>query len=77
MISEDKEIGIKRIRIVASIIAAVMFGTTAVTQFQGEPTEMMITGVIVSAVLGFAFMWIVITIVKFILKLIRNNRTPL
>lgn len=69
---EDKEQGIKRIRLVASLIAAGMFFMTAVTQFRGEAVGTMIVGVLLSAIIGFGFMWTLMTIVKYILRLIRK-----
>jgi hypothetical protein len=74
MLTDDREQGIKRIRLVASIISGGLFFMTAVTQFQTEPMPLgvMAFGVILSAVIGFAAMWVLMTIVKYIIKLIKR-----
>jgi hypothetical protein len=72
MLGEDKEQGIKRIRIVAALVAGGLFAMTAVTQFQGELPRYQIFGVLLSAIIGFGFMWVIMTIVKLIMKLIRR-----
>ena len=70
--TEDKEQGIKRIRIVASLISGVLFFMTAVTQFQGEPIGSLVAGVLFSTVIGFGFMWIAVTIIKLVMRLFRR-----
>lgn len=71
--TEDREQGIKRIRLVASVAAAALFAMTAITQFQGQPVVGIIAGVLISTILGFAFVWITVTIVKYILRLFRKS----
>ena len=70
---EDREQGIKRIRIVASLITATLFFMTAVTQFQGEPIGSIIAGVLISSIVGFVFMWIIITVIKYLMRLFRKS----
>lgn len=70
--TDDKEQGIKRIRLIASAVAAVLFSTTAVTQFQAEERSLMIVGVLLSAAIGFGIMWVGMTIVKYVLRLLRR-----
>ena len=72
MIGQNRDEGIKRIRIVAALIAGGLFAMTAVTQFQGEPVGSQIAGVLLSAIIGFGFIWVILTIVKFIIKLIKR-----
>ena len=70
--TEDKEQGIKRIRLIASAVSAVLFFMTAVTQFKDELMGTIVAGVLLSTIIGFGFMWILITVVKYILRLIRR-----
>ena len=45
MLGENKEDGIKRIRLIASVVSGGIFCMTAVTQFQAEPLGVMVAGV--------------------------------
>ena len=65
--------GLKRIRLVASIIAAVMFAATAIEQFRGQDPAMRTIGIIVSTAAGFLFVWIVMTMVMLVFKLFRRK----
>ena len=70
--AEDKEQGIKRVRIVASLVSAGMFATTAAGQFRGQPGSMVAMGILISTLIGFGAMWILITAVKYLLRLFRG-----
>lgn len=71
---DKREDGIKRIRLIASVISGGMFLMNSVTAFQAEPVGVMIVGALLSTIIGFAFMWVIMTIVKFIMKLVRGKK---
>ena len=70
---EKRMTGIKRIRLLAAVIAAVMFGITAAQQFWADPeiAEFPLFGVIfigMMGIIGFALIYGVMTVVIFILR---------
>lgn len=69
----DSTPGLKRVRLVAAIVAAGMFGYTAVQQFRAEGPEMMLPGVILSAIIGFVVIFVLMTIVIYLMKLFRRG----
>lgn len=68
----DREAGLKRIRIIGSLIATAIFAMTAIGQFQGEPAGVSLVGVILSAVIGFIVLWILLTVVIYLIRLFRR-----
>ena len=64
---------LKRIRLVSILAGAVLFGSTAVTQFKGQATEFVVMGVIISAALGVGTLWILLTVVMFFLGAYRKK----
>ena len=68
----DKSDGLKRIRGVASLIATGVFSITAIGQFRGQPIGYTIMGVLISAIVGFGAMWILLTIVIYLVRLFRR-----
>ena len=64
--------GLKRIRIIAAFIATAIFAITAVGQFQGQPFGVLIAGVVISAVIGFSVIWLLLTIVIYLIRLFRR-----
>lgn len=70
---QDKTAGLKRIRLVASVIAAFMFAFTAAEQFRAQSPEFLLPGVLLSAVLGFVFLYVIMTIVIHVIRLFRKG----
>ena len=69
----DSTPGLKRVRLVASIVAAGMFGYTAVQQFRVEGPEFLLPGVILSGAIGFVAVFVVMTIIIYLMKLFRKG----
>jgi uncharacterized membrane protein required for colicin V production len=69
----DRTAGLKRVRIVASIIGAVMFGVTGAQQFGAEAPEFLVPGVLFTAAIGFILLFAVLTIVIALIKLFRKG----
>ena len=69
----DGTSGLKRVRLVASIVAAGMFGFTAIQQFRVEGPEFLLPGVILSAIIGFVGVFVLMTIVIYLMKLFRKG----
>ena len=65
--------GLKRVRLVASFVAAGMFVFTAVQQFRVEGPEFLLPGVILSGVIGFVSVFVLMTIVIYLMKLFRKG----
>ncbi len=68
----DKSEGLKRIRIIAALVATAIFAVTAVGQFQGQPFGVLIVGAILSAAIGYSVMWLLLTIVIYLIRLFRR-----
>ena len=66
--SDGRTTGLKRIRLVASIVGAFMFGMTGAEQFRAEGGAFVLPGVLISALLGFGLLWIVMTIIIFLVR---------
>ena len=64
---------LKRIRIIAAAVAAFIFGSTAWEQLAAEGQGLSIPFLMISALLGFAFIWIVMTIVIYIVRAFKKN----
>ena len=71
--NDGRTTGIKRIRLVAAIVGAFMFGMTGAEQFRAEGGEFVLPGVLISALLGFGFLWIVMTIVIFLVRTFKKG----
>lgn len=69
----DKTAGLKRIRWVTAIIGAVMFGITGAQQFGAEGQEFVIPGVLISAVIGFALLFVIMTIIIFVMRMFKKG----
>ena len=69
----SRDTGVRRIRLVAAVVAAVVFGMTAVEQFRGEALGATAFGVLVSAIAGFGSVWIVVTMIGWVLRIFRSR----
>jgi hypothetical protein len=70
----DNGDGFRRIRLIAALAAAGMFGMTAAEQFKGEPVGVIVLGILVSAAMGFSILWFVLTVVGFIMGKLKKDR---
>ena len=59
----DRIGGLKRVRLIASVIGAVMFAFTGAQQFNAEAPEAVVPGTIISALFGFTIIFVIMTIV--------------
>ena len=69
----DRLAGLKRIRIIASVLGAVMFGFTGAQQFSAEAPEMVLPGTLITAFLGFTIIFVVMTIVIVIFRMFQKG----
>ncbi len=65
---------LKRIRLVGAIVAGFIFGSTGWQQLAAEGLGPNVLFILISTALGFAFLWIVMTIVIYIVRAFGRNR---
>jgi len=70
---QDSKTGLKRIRLVSAVIGAVMFAFTAAEQFRTQGPQYLLPGVLLSAVIGFVFLFAIMTIVIYLIRLFRKG----
>ena len=70
---ERRSLGMKRIRLIGAALAAVSFGMTAFQEFSKEPEAPVVLGVIINAIIGFAIVWIAVTVIGWIIRLVRGG----
>ncbi len=70
---QDRTAGLKRVRLIASIIGAVMFAFTGAEQFRTAGPEFVLPGVIVSALIGFGILFGIMTVVIHLIRMFRSG----
>lgn len=70
---DKRRTGQKRIRLIASVAAMVIFGMTAFEQFRGEPPSAALFGIVVSMAMGFGAMFVIMTLILLVLRLFRKD----
>jgi hypothetical protein len=69
----DRIGGLKRVRMIASVIGAVMFAFTGAQQFNAEGPQYIVPGTILSALFGFIIIFVVMTLVIVLFRVFKRG----